>query len=192
MKKNKDRKMGKRGYFLLGYGIVVLLLLIFIIFLAPSKWFQKKTDMPSFETHEYTLEEQISHILNKQYEYEYNILYADRDANYTYKCRGKLEKEEETGTCSFPEKLTYDNTNVDEVFEDLNNEYLDLQKLFDRLENVSYTEKEYEGIKVYVYNLKINSLETDIELYSNYNDIIEIRIDNVNEHYQLKYSNILY
>ena len=190
--KEKNNKMGKRWYFIIGYGVVVVILFLFIVFFAPSKWFQKKVDMPKIEIHEYSLEEQMEHLLNKQYEYEYNILYADAKANYMYICSGKLDKEFESGTCTSPKTQEYDNETKDKVFEDLNRDYLDPEKLFEILKDESYTIKEYQGTKVYVYQLIINSLENNIELYSNYDNIIEIRIDNINDHYQLKYSNILY
>ena len=192
MKINKVNKMGKRLLFLLIYGVVIIILLLFIIFWAPSKWFQKKGDVPKIESSIYTFDEQKEHLLNKEYDYEYNILYADTVANYTYRCTGKLNKEEENGTCSLPKKIEYDKTNKVEVLGSLNNDYLNLEKLFETLKDINYTKKIYEGTVVYTYNLKINGLETDIELYSDYTDIFEIRIDNVNEHYQLKYSNIVY
>lgn len=192
--KNKEvnNKMGRRWLFLLIYGVVIALLLLFIIFWAPSKWFQKKIDEPKVDIKTYTLEEKKEHLLKKQYDYEYNILYADTKANYTYQCSGKLNGIEESGTCTLPKEEEYNSTNKDEVFKSLNNDYLDLEKLFNMIKDVSYEEKKYDGTTVYVYNLKINRLDTDIELYSNYDNIFEIRIDNVNEHYQLKYSNILY
>lgn len=191
-KKNENIKMGKRWYFIIGYGIVVVILFLFIVFWAPSKWFQKKVDLPKIEIHECTLKEQMEHLLNNQYEYEYNILYVDTETYHIYMCSGKLDKTTESGTCTSPKQIEYNNETKQEVLGDLNNDYLDLQKLFEFLEDKSYTEKEYEGTKVYVYNIKINSLETDVELYSDDDNIIEIRIDNFNEHYQLKYSNILY
>lgn len=192
MKTNEVNKLGKRKLFLLIYGIVIVLILLFIMFFAPNKWFQKEGERPKIESLIYTLDEQKEHLLNKQYEYEYNILYADTISNYTYKCNGKLNKEEEKGTCSLPEKIEYDETNKENVLGNLNDNYLNVEKLFDIIKDVSYSKEIYEGTIVYIYNLKINGLETNVELYSNYDDIFEIRIDNVNDHYQLKYSNIVY
>ena len=187
-KKNKDNR---RWIFLLIYGIIVVALLIYILFIAPDKMFHKDDEKAS-ELRFYTIEEQKEHLLNNQYSYEYSMLYTDNDGTYTYICSGKKNKEEENGSCTKPENLEYNEENKKDILRNLNMNYLETETLFELIKDIEPTVSVYEGAKVYRYKVMVNNIETDIQIFSNSIDIFDIQIDNVIEHYHLKYSNILY
>ena len=180
------KKLGKRGIFLLIYAFIILAILLYILFLAPTSMFVKETEgAPTPKTFT-NFKTQQQHLLEKQYDYEYNILYG----NTTYKCQGTLSKEKETGTCTQPKEISYDQDNKKQLKFNLNN--LDLAYIFTKIENIEPKETKYGKSRSFIYNLELDNFTTDIIIYTDFDEITNIQISNAYEVYDIKFTNIKY
>lgn len=190
--------ISKRGLFLLIYAIVIIILLIYILFIAPDSMFLSKESkelieqIESKEPREFlTIEEQFEHLKNKLYNYEYNILDSMSDKSYTFKCEGKINATKEEGTCTNP-VVEYTESNKKEVFKKINIDYLEPEKIYELIKDINPTIDTYTDSKTYTYNLIIKGLNSDITIISGFDDISEIRITNAYMTYVLKFSNVSY
>ena len=111
----------KNNKFLFVYGLLIIIALICIMFLIPDSFFlgQYQDEIELLQSTTGTSEEkeekteftdfslQQEHLLNGNYEYEYNILDSMTTTTYTYKCSGQVNKEVESGSCTSPETVSY-------------------------------------------------------------------------------------
>lgn len=183
-----NKKISKRSIFLLIYALIIIVLLIYILFIAPDSLFSKKQkDQVEQRTFtDYNI--QKKNLMNKQYDYDYDILYG----NTVYNCSGTLNNNKESGTCTKPEQTSYDEKTKKEIYSDININNLDVAYIFKQIENIQPTENKYGSKRSYTYKLVLDKYSTEIIIYTNYDDITEIQLSNAYEVYDLKFTNILY
>ena len=179
----------KRKTFLLFYAIIVLIILIYIIFLAPDSLFinknkdSEKTNQVIFKD----IEELKDNLKNNQYDYNYTIDYNGKQ----YECSGTKDKEKEQGICTKPSKIEYNQSNISEKIE-INTEYLEVDKIFELIDGTEAKENNYYNLKTYKYNIELNNRNTDITIYTDETNITKICITNGFLTYILNFSNINY
>lgn len=172
------------------YAFFILALLVFIVFIAPDKMFEKKSDteLPV----EKSLLNMQEELLNQQYEYKVNVLSSIGSTAVSYKCSGKKEKEKEEGVCTQPQEISYNETTKKEVLREINISYLEVDYIFALIKEKTPTIKEYDTSKIFSYEVTLNTLKTEITIITNKKHIIEVRLNNAYETYILSYSNIVY
>lgn len=188
----------KRIICLVIYAIVVIIGLIFIIFFAPEKWFQRDLsdfNLPMFnsssqEKEVIDYETQKEYLMSNNYEYTYNILYNTAESAYNFECKGKINKETEEGSCTLPDRVEYTEKNKQEVFNKINTNLLDPSYIFNLIKDIKPEEIKNEPYTEYTYNLTYSDLKTEIIIRSDDVSISEIIITNVNMVYHLKFTNI--
>ena len=182
----------KNKKFLIIYGVIIFIGLLVIV-LAPNSWFSKK--LPSGEIvntpeKEINLSEQYDRLKNNKYEYRYLIMYDINGDQSTYKCNGTVDGDNESGSCSSPKEVSYTNDNKKEIFKKIKVEYLDISYLIDLFKDIEPTEKKYENTYLYIYTLDLDNTKTDISVYSDGDNIIEIELANKYGAYVIRLSNI--
>lgn len=182
------KKINKRGIFLLVYAFIIIALLIYILFIAPDSLFTKnKTEETTQRTYiDYKIQQE--NLMKKQYDYDYDILYG----NTVYNCTGTMNKDKETGQCTNPKEISYNETTKQDVFSDINMNNLNVSYIFKQIENIEPTENKYGSKRSYKYELILGKYQTEIMIYTNYDEITEIQLSNAYEVYDLKFTNISY
>lgn len=185
----KKRKIG-----LAIYAVIIIIALIFIIFIAPDSLFTKKPDLdalPVSDPIEFVdYEEQKENLKQNKYTYEYNILDSMSDTTYNYKCTGTINIDEEAGTCTQPEYITYDVSTKEEVYKNINKNFIDPAYIFNLVKDIEPELIKYQTYRDYTYNLEISGLDTKILIRTDVQNITEITIMNTYSQYHLKYSDI--
>lgn len=191
------QKKSKRKTILIIYFIVVAIALITILFILPDSFFQKNyEEFNNFsqpikkEFVDYSIQQ--AHLLKRKYEYEYKLLDSMGSQTYTYECKGTLDEEIESGTCKLPEKMSYNEKNKDEIYKNINTNYLDVEYIFNLIEDVEPQITKYQTFREYNYNIKIKELSTEIVIHTDLNEITKIYISNAYMTYILKYTNVSY
>lgn len=182
----------KNKKFLIIYGFIIFIILLVIV-LAPNKWFSRKLPSdPVVEVPEKVidLDAQYSRLRNNKYEYRYLIMYDINGDQSTYKCNGTIDGENESGSCTSPKNVSYTNKDKKEVFKKIKSEYLDMNYLLDLIKDVKPTDKKYENTYLYIYTLDLDNTMTDISIYSDGDNIIEIEIANKYGAYVIRLSNV--
>lgn len=182
----------KRKKFLIIYAITILVILIFIMFIAPDSMFLSKEanelidKIEGTDTKELTIDEQIDSLINSNYSYTYTLLDSMTTKSITYKCTGTINETTEMGKCSLPNTIEYTNENKNEKLNPVNIEYLDVDKIYEKIKDIEPKYDNLSGIDTYTYQTNIKELKTDIVFYSADNEIIEITIANAYMIYTIK------
>ncbi len=182
----------KNKKFLIIYGIIIFIGLLIIV-LAPNKWFSKKLpsdQIVNIPEKVIDLEGQYTRLRNNKYEYHYLIMYDINGDQSTYKCNGTIDGDNESGSCSSPSNVTYTDKDKKDVFKKIKYEYLDLNYLLDLIKDIKPTEKKYDNTYLYIYTLNLDNTKTDISIYSDGDNIIEIEIANKYGAYVIRLSNV--
>lgn len=192
--------MSKNKKFLIVYFIVIAILLVCIMFLLPDSFFSRKydanyekyfgnvenpqTERPRKEFVDY--EKQKDNLINGNYSYKYNLL----QSKYRYECSGEIRDRKETGECTLPESITYDQKSKKNAFSNINIDYITPSTIFDLLKNAEPTLNTYNNYREYKYNIKINNLDTEVIVHTTLSEINQISISNLSMTYLLKYEGL--
>lgn len=180
------------------YAIIVIIALICILFIIPDSFFEnlyKTNEIPTTETEpkEFTdYEEQKSHLLMNQYNYEYLLLDSMGTKTYTFECSGQKKDTLESGSCTSPTNISYTEKTKAEVFSKIKEDYINPQTLFEIIEENQPEETKYTTTREYLYKVKIEDLDTEITITTDLEEITKICIRNSYMTYILKYSNVSY
>jgi hypothetical protein len=189
----------KRKKILIGYGVVILIILIAIMFIIPDSAFLKlyNKNIKKIENQEVAKKEFIDYdtqkerILNKQFKYEYLLLDSLSNKTYKYNCNGTLDKDIESGTCTEPERLSYTEQTKRETFK-INVDYLDIAYILNLVKDITPEEIKYQTTREYTYKTTLDKLDTEILIYTDLENITKVEISNKYMTYILKYSDISY
>ncbi len=198
--------MKERKKFLKYYAIGIIVLLILIMFIIPDSFFSKKyennfnnlinnsTEEPEQATTAYTdFKEQQEHLKKNNYTYSYQLLaYASDKATYMYNCKGTILNGKEEGLCTKPKNIDYTEKDKKEKLTYVNINYLNPSYIFDLIKDIEVEPIDYTGLRVFIYNVKIDGLDTEIQISTTKEEINQIQINNVKDTYVLKYSDITY
>ncbi len=191
-------KSDKRTIFLFIYALIIIVALIYILFIAPdSNFYSKETkefikNYNNSQSKTVTLDDMFENLYKNDYQYTYNILDSVGNENTIYKCSGTVTGEKEQGSCTKPNDIVYDETNKKEKLKQLNFDLLDLNKIQKITQDNEASKSKYDNLDVYKYKDKIDTLSTDINIYTNSKDIVQIEISNGYETYVIKFNNINY
>ena len=180
------------------YFIIIIIALLLIMFIIPDSFFTKKYEgvkIPSSDTEkkEFTdFETQKQHLLKNNYNYEYSLLDSMGTESYYFQCSGQINDTLESGSCTSPEKISYTETTKKEVFSKIENQYLNPQKIFELIEGITPEEFKESTIREFVYQSKIEDLDTEITITTDLDEITQICLSNAYMTYILKYSNVTY
>ena len=185
--------MNQKKFFII-YAIIIFVALIVILFVLPEESFLKNKD--KYEELKNSVEKikyddisiQKERLLKNNYEYEYNVIHN----SIQYVCTGTKTNETESGRCSAPQSISYDETdkfNEDKLF---SIKYVEPEYIFKKIEGVEPTVSMTNDGKSYTYKVKISEFDTDIIIYTGEKTISKITITNGLMTYVLKYNNIKY
>lgn len=187
------------------YGIVIVIALVLIIFVIPDSFFERKymknyeEIMGGSETKEETpaeyvdLNTQKERLLKKNYTYSYQIsAYVKKDETMTYNCKGTKLNGKEEGLCTKPDAISYNEKNIKEKLEYVNQKYLDPEYVFNLIKDLDVEPYESYGVRIYTYKIKMSGIDTQIELYTDRENIVQIVLGSAKETYVMKYSEITY
>ncbi len=189
----------KKKYIII-YGLVLVILLLLIMFVIPDDFFLRPykknatlltTETENVEEKEFLpYEEQQKKLIDDNYNFEYILLDSMSSKTYSYKCNGTKKGNLESGTCDTPTSFSYTEENKKSKFLiDIN--YLDVQYILKWLKEEKYEITNYQGEKEYLYNVKIDDLETEVIVYTDYEDITRIEINNAYMNYIIKYERVI-
>ncbi len=195
----------KKYKFLIIYGIIIIIALLCIMFIIPDSVFLKlysdeinllnssyqestSTEKEKKEFTDYQVQQE--HLINGNYNYEYNILDSMSSTSYTYKCNGIVNGQIESGSCTSPEVISYTENSKKEALSKININYVNVEYIFNLVKEIEPELTQYTTIREYKYITKINNIETEIIVDTNNDEITQIEISNAYMTYLLKYSNI--
>lgn len=165
------------------YAIIILGALSYILFFMPIKKDENLEKSNISEEKVYgNLEDMFTMLLKENYEYTYNILIDTEKYLYV----GKKDGNKETGT--FTSKNETQSYNKINGF--INKNFITPSYIYNLVKDLEYTKDKYDNIRVFNYRTKINNLETEIAIYTDYASITKITITNIKEQYILNYKNI--
>lgn len=177
--------MSKRKIFFIIYTILIILGLIYILFIADDKMFQKKdkpkNNISTKEVKKKTLEEKEEYLLSGNYEYHFDLNYG----SIQYKCSGEKNGSKDNGSCDYQDKvIEYNEENIKERLEDIDYNYLDLNNIFSLIKDIEYKSVDNYSSMI-KYNVNQNNIDTEILIYSGSENIKQITISNINLVYVL-------
>lgn len=167
------------------YIIVILVALGYILFIMPIK---KENDGTIEESNIKegqvygSLEDMFTMLKKGNYEYTYNILINTEKYLYVGKKDGIKEKGIFT---SKDEVTTYEMVN-DLIDQNLINPTY----IYELVKNLEYSKDKYDEVRVFNYETEIDSLKTEIAIYTDYTSITKINVTNLKVQYSLSYKNI--
>lgn len=162
--------------FLIIYGVLIAIILVFILFIAPDKMFMKtsnSTKNTSTKTKFVDYKKQQKELLTKDYKYHFDINYNTRN----YKCSGIKNKKGISGECSEPANLKYNQDNIDKQLK-LNTDYLNPEYVFNLVKDIKPELENLYVKRYYTYSVKLVGLDGKIIIYTNRNHITQISIMN--------------
>ncbi len=165
------------------YVILILVVLSYIMFFMPIKKDEnlEKSNVSQEQVYG-TLEDMFTMLLKENYEYTYNVLIGTE--KYLYE--GKKDGNREKGTfTSKDETQSYNNIN-----DFINKNFINPSYIYNLIKNLEYNKDKYDNVRVFNYETKIDNLETEIAIYTDYISITKITITNIKEQYILNYKNI--
>ena len=171
------KKIISNNKFLFIYGLIIIVILI-VMFAMDDKFFVNKekeiakikkvmNTSPSYD-------EQLQALLNNKYNYHYTLNYN----GVTYTCQGVKNQDEEKGSCSEPKNIEYTNDNYQEIFKDINTDYLDVNYIYKAIKDIDPEEMKLDVKTYYTYNVNILNIKGKIEVYSDSERITQITIVN--------------
>ncbi|HAB65966.1 MAG TPA: hypothetical protein DCE23_01230 [Firmicutes bacterium] len=195
---NDKKEKSSPKKFLIVYGIIILIALVFIVVIIPDDVFllrynksakildninkEKEKDFASYD-------DQKKALLNNNYDYEYVLLDSMGTVSYTYDCEGTKKGDLETGTCTKPSSFSYTESSKDSSFK-ISTKYLDVREIFELIKEEEPEITTHQSSREYLYKTKIDDLDSDITIYTDKDNITRIDISNAYMTYILKYSNI--
>ena len=130
------KKLFKEHKGLVIYSIIILILLFVILFVLDDDFVKKHSSFKNFFNQTTTsnneqstkdkfanYEDQIKALEQNKFKYKYEI---DYNGTY-YQCEGTKNKEEDNGSCTKPEQVTYTKDNFAEVYSKINTKFLDVK-----------------------------------------------------------------
>ena len=162
--------------FLIVYGLIIVLLLVFILFIAPDKMFMKSSNSTkSTSTKEKfkDYKKQKKELLNSNYKYHFDINYDSK----TYKCSGTKDNKGIKGECSKPKNIKFTQDNIDKKLK-IDTNYLNPEYVFDLIKDIKPELENLYVKRYYTYNVKLVGLDGKIIVYTDYNHITQISIMN--------------
>ena len=185
--------MKKRYKILIGYAIFIGIALIFILFIAPDELFVKKSrnvnsDNEAVKERYVDYEMQKDNILNNNYEYEYNLIDSRGKSPLEYNCTGNVIDGKTTGQCTLPTKVSYTDDNFAEVFKNVETDYLKPKFIFELIKSLEEKKIDYGSYREFIYHTKIDQLETEIAVRTDYDSIQDIVVANGYMQYYIKFN----
>ncbi len=193
------KKLFKEHKGLVIYSIIILILLFVILFVLDDDFIKKHSSFKNFfnqttaSNNEQSTkdkfanyEDQIKALEQNKFKYKYEI---DYNGTY-YQCEGTKNKEEDNGSCTKPEQVTYTKDNFAEVYSKINTKFLDVKYIFDSLKEYEPKEEKYGEERVFVYTIKTTNGTNEISIYTDYENITKICIAKGYLTYILNYSDI--
>ncbi len=162
--------------FLIGYGLLIVVILIFILFIAPDKMFIKSSNSTKNTTikDKYVdYKKQQKELINSNYKYHFDINYNTE----TYKCSGSKDKMGLKGECTKPKDIKYTQDNIDKKL-NVNTDYLNPEYVFDLVKDIEPKLENLYVKRYYTYSVKLVGLDGKIIVYTDYNHITQISIMN--------------
>lgn len=192
----KDKNSTKN--FLVIYAIIIIIALVLITFVIPDDvfmWKYKDVELPDtgevVEKREFVdYEIQKENLLNNNYDYDILLLDSMGSSTYEYKCEGSVRGDLETGTCSKPNSFSYTESTKDTEFK-ISTKYLNINEIFGLIEEIEPEVTKYQSSREYRYATSIKDLDTEVVVYTDYDNITKIEIRSAFMTYILKYSNII-
>lgn len=185
--------MNRKTFFVI-YALVIVAGLICILFVIPDEMFLKNKEgyeelKNTVEKIEYDNLDKIKEgFLNGEYDYEYTIIHN----NIQYNCTGQKKKTSESGRCTSPSSITYnekDKYNEDKLKEI---KFVEPKEIFKKINDITPQESLTNDGKSYTFKTKISDFETDFIIYTDEHHITKITITNGLMTYILKYTNSKY
>lgn len=193
------KKILKEHKGLVIYSLIIIVLLFVILFVLDDDFIKRHSSFKSFfkteqvttteqdnQTKFLSYEEQIQKLEQNKYKYQYEI---DYNGTY-YECSGTKNKEEDNGTCTKPNVVTYNKDTFNDTFAKINTKFLDVNYIFTSLAEYEPQEEKYGEERVFVYKIKTSNGTNEISVYTNYENITKICIAKGYLTYILKYSDI--
>ncbi len=188
---------------LLIYGIIILVILVLILFVIPDDFFARKyqknaeeifgTEIKESEPEYVDFEEQKERLKKKNYTYSYQMLaYVKKDTQLMYSCKGAMLNGKEEGICTKPDAISYNEKNIKEKLEYVNLNYFEPEYIFNLVKDMEVEPVEYTGLRIYTYQTKISGVYTEIQIYTDRENIVQIDLSSAKETYVMKYSDITY
>lgn len=190
----------KKNKFLGIFAIVIFILLILIMFILPDSIFLaiengKNAIFPqgisnsTNTSKELTIEEKLNNLKQEDYDYEYSLMYSTKNETYSYKCTGTIKGTKETGNCTSPEVLSYTEENKNEVFNQIDTNFINIDYIYKYVKDIKPEETKISLTTTeYKYTTNVNNFETDITITANLTDITQIVINNVYMTYLINYT----
>lgn len=165
------------------YGILILGVLAYILFLMPIKKDENLDKSNISEEQVYgSLEDMFTVFLKGNYEYTYNVLINNEKFLYV----GKKDGDKEKGTFTSKDEVVSYNT----INEFINKNFINPTYIYNLIKDLEYNKDKYDNIRVFNYETKINDLKTEIAIYTDYTSITKINITNIKEQYSLSFKNV--
>ena len=171
--------------FLIGYGVIIATLLIFILFIAPDKMFIKSSNSTKNTTTKEDFKDykkQQKELINNNYKYHFDINYNSK----TYKCSGAKDDNGLSGECSEPKKIKYNQDNINDKLT-IDTNYLNPEYVFDLIKDIEPILENLYVKRYYTYNVKLVGLDGKIIVYTDTKHITQISIMNGYYTYSIYY-----
>ena len=165
-----------------------------LIFIVTSCTGNLKDDLKDEPVYQYVLfDDMASNLLKNNYEFEYHITNNDKKYIYSGKCDGSITfgtKETDEGIIKYQiidgviSKVLMDKTEpLDNLYEDLNIDYIDINKLFESLKDIKYHIEKNKDKRKVIYDNGV-TIETNVD------DIESIIIKNETSSYELYFKKV--
>lgn len=186
----KEKKVLKKPTFLFIYALCIVIILIYIMFFAPSSMFLKgKMADTVVEPKSYPdIFSLFASLKDSDYEYSYNILDSMGKKSVIYLCDGQIKDGSDSGSCSKPKEFTYTQDDKMTKLDGINKNLIDLDYIENLIKEKQAKETNYGGTKKLEYSLELDGMDTDISIYTGYEFINEIMVANMYETYVIKFS----
>lgn len=189
--------MEKRKKYLILYFIIILVILALILFILPDEVFLKKYKdnvyipaSSSSEKKEYMeYEKQLENLRTGNYSIQYSILDSMGSKSYSYSCTGVKKGNTESGQCTGAEMFSYTESDKKDKFI-IDSKYLNIEEVLDLLIDKEPKLTDYQGEREYFYNVLVENLDTDITVYTDYDDVTMVELNNAYMTYVFKFKRV--
>ena len=174
----------KNNRFLFIYGVIIIVLLLIMFFIAPDNMFVKdnknEIEITNVETNkekkEYKdYEEQKKELLEGIYRYDLRLNYDGEN----HECNAHVKNKSFKGNCDIRGKIiNYDNKDYKSVLKKIGPEFFDFEYVLDLIKNIKPVLKDYGGERKYTYDVKLYKLDGQIVINVDYDNINKITIAN--------------
>lgn len=172
----------KNNKFLIIYGVMIIVLLLVMFFIAPDDMFVKdnKNDKVIKDVEKKVkkykdYEEQKKALLEGTYNYDLRLNYDGKN----YECNANIKKKSFNGNCDISSNIiNYDNKNYKNVLKKIGPEFFDFEYVLDLIKDIKPELKDYSGERKYTYDVKLYKLDGEIVINTDYDNINKITIAN--------------